>query len=589
MYRLFGKGEKVRIGFVKVVAVLALSIGLLCVGANVAFAATTIKVSPKSGSDAAQVIQEALDKANKKASNKNQYTVKVKPGTYKLGSTLKIRSNTTLDLTAVKLKKIKGNRNMIKVGNAPRDSKKGFAYKNITIIGGNLDNSGTSNTSVVIGHAKNVKLIKVSIHNTKNAHLVEVAGVEGFLVDRCKFYNQKQTKMTGSRTLEALQLDILVKVHMPLYRAEALRTKNVIVRKCTFKNVPRGVGSHTAFLNGHTKDVQILGNKFIGCKNFAIQTRNFLNCTIRGNTITKCSSGIAVESISKEGTYLSSRFSKKYKTPIANQNIEVLDNKIAVKGDDPFYGGENVGIRVSGCELKKKLKKTTQTDAIPKGNYYVSGVTISGNKITTAAHGIRFDDARNSTISDNTISFNGNPKKVKTGFYGIQIFNKSTGNSIINNKVSRFCTNGIFVSTKSSASRIEKNVISNSGKYGIVLLDSSSSVISSNYVSNSGVVGVYVMTNSAVGTISDNTISTVNKGSGISVFDKSKVTEISRNSISSVSDNGVIVQQKSQVGSIVYNSILSAKKYGIYIDAGSIAKSISGNGVSASLKDIVLK
>ena len=577
----------------------ALAVCLVGMSATAAYADTVINVKPKKGADAYKVIQKALDKAHKKASSKKKFTIKVKKGSYRLSHHLSIYSNTTLDLSGVKLKATKRGGHMIKVGASSKDKKKGYAYKNITIKGGDLNNNGNKATALLVAHAKNVKLQNVKVHNSRDAHLMEVAGVSGLVVEKCKFYDQKQNKNTKPLTLEAIQLDILVNNHMKQYRSEVLPTKNVTIKNCTFKNVPRAIGSHTSFLNSYTTNVKILNNTFTNCKNAAVQTRGYLNCLIEGNTIEGTPLGIVIETISEEGTYLASTavkegkvkssVSRKYKKPIANQNIVVRNNIISVKGAEPYFKAENEGIRVSGCLLKKAPKKTSQTDAIPKGDYYASGITIEGNKIVTAAHGVRLDDARNSVVKSNVITFKGDPKKVKKGFYGIQLLNQSTGNNVTGNSVSQFCTNGIFVSAKSSASRIEDNAVKGSGKYGIVVYDSKATRIARNTVTDTGVVGVYIMGNAWAGSIADNTVSRVSGGTGVSVFDNSSVDGIVGNTLTDMAVNGILVQQKSRVGSLTGNAISQVGKYGIYVDALSSVKTLTGNTITSAYRDVVVK
>lgn len=520
-------------------AVAVLSVGLLCFGATAAFADTTIKANPKKGSDAVKVIQKQLDKAHKKATSKNKYIVKVKPGSYKLGGTLKVYSNTTLDLTGVKLKATKKASNMIKVGATPMDKKKGYAYKNITIMGGDLNNAGHGSTCVVIAHAKNVQIKDMKIHNSKNAHLVEVAGTNGFTVDGCQFYDQKQTKKAKVATPEAIQIDILVKKHMKTYRSEVLPMKNVVVKNSSFRNVPRGVGSHTAVLNSPVTNATFQNNTFTDCKSGAIQVLNYQNCTIEGNKIEGAPRGIVVYSVNTKGVFLpstlakegkvKSKVSSKYKKPKADQKIVIRNNSITLKGKDIYAESENEGILVSGFKFAKKLKKNASTDAIPKGDYYVSGVMVEGNTIVSNGQGIRLSNTRNAVVSSNKISFN-NPTS-KTGLcYGIQLTNESTSNQVIANAIVNPKTHGIFLAEGSSATKIESNAISGAGRYGIGVQGSKATLIKGNTIKNAKEIGISVIKSSSVGVVADNILS--NTGSyGIYAKNKSKITSVYGNVI----------------------------------------------------------
>lgn len=446
--------------------VVALCVGTLGLGATTAFAATTVKANPKSGADAYKVIQAQLDKAHAKAKSGNKYTVKVKKGSYKLSGTLRIYSNTTLDLTGVKLKATNKSKNMIKVGDTPLDKKTGYAYKNISIVGGDLNNAGHGCTVIQIGHVKNMSLKKMKIHNTKNAHLVEVAGADGFTVDGCTLYDQVLTKNASVSTPEAIQIDILVKRHMPTYRSEPLACKNIVVKNCTFKNVPRGVGSHTAILNRPMTNIKFLNNTFTKCTSTAIQTLNYQNCTIEGNTINGAPRGIAVYTVFPKGVFFASTLAKEgnvktkissaYRTPAANQNIVIRNNTIKVAGNDVITKTENSGILVYGYHFAKKLTKNAGTDAIPAGNYYASGVTVENNKVDSTGHGIRLVDTRNSVVANNTVSFTKKGSTQGSG-YGIQLIENSTNNQLIGNTVTGSMTRDISIARGSTLSRDEGN------------------------------------------------------------------------------------------------------------------------------------
>ncbi|MEY8460628.1 right-handed parallel beta-helix repeat-containing protein [Eggerthellaceae bacterium 24-137] len=550
--------------FQRAAVLVAMSIALSLALTGVAHAAT-VTVKPKAGQDAYKVIQKQLDKAK---GGKKKMNIVVKPGSYKLSHGLNVYSNTTLTLKGVKLTLSKStSSNLLKIG-ATHDSKKGYAYKNIAIVGGNLNANKSGSTAVKIAHAKNVKLQGVTVRNTVNAHLMEVAGVNGFTVEKCTFKDQVQTKKAKVLTPEAIQIDVLVQRHMPGYRSEDLPMRNVKINKCTFSNVPRGVGSHTAIVNNPVNGIAITNSTFTKIKSTAIQGMNYINCTITGNTIKSAPRGIALYSVFSKGIFLpttavkegkvKSKTSAKYKTPVANQNIVISNNKITVKGTDSISTYMNEGICVSGLNVPKKMKKTADQDPIAKGNYYISGLTVANNTISSVGTGIRLCDVRNASASSNTIAYTGKTAS-KTPYHGVHVTLGSKNVAVVDNVIKASQSNGVYVNENSAASLVARNKIASSGKYGIGIERSTAATIESNSIVSS-------------------------KSSAIVAYNSSRVTSIAKNAISAAGETGLYASLNSTVGSVSSNSITTAKVCGIMANNGSTIKSIENNKISGAGK-----
>ncbi|MEY8460627.1 right-handed parallel beta-helix repeat-containing protein [Eggerthellaceae bacterium 24-137] len=495
-----------------VVAALALaSVGMLA-AASPAFAETVLEVTPMRA-DATPEIRAKLLEARKNATAKNPYVVKVTPGFYTIGSALRLYSNTTLVLEGVNLRLAPlANCNMIRVGD-PSDTQTGYYYKNIRVVGGDLDNTNHQNTCVKLAHAKNLSIEGVTMHNTRSGHLMEVGGVADLTVDGCTFRDQRQA--SGAAIPEALQIDVLNQKHMPSYRSEDLPTKNVVIANCTFSNVPRGIGSHTAVLNRYTKNVVIRNNTFSNLRSDAIRLMNYYDCRIEGNVIKGAPRGIAVymghskgmyfgASLAKEGGMASST-SSAYKAPPKNQHITIRNNTIATSGTDCYYGGANDGIFLCGYSFSRKLTKTVENDAIPKGNYYVSGIKVTNNTIKTRGHGIRLDDARNCTVKGNKITFVGN-RSVKASYHGIYLLSGSNCNTIAGNKIVKVRSHGVFVASKSKGNVVKGNIISASGQYGISVQGAQAKIISKNTIAKSGSHGIVLLDAKGPMTVSSNKV-----------------------------------------------------------------------------------
>lgn len=495
-------------------AVVALAIvGVLCAKAPLAYADTVLEVTP-SQEDPRYDIQVKLNKAQKYATDDNPYIIKVAPGSYTISRTLRLYSNTTLWLEGVSLRlEPTAVSNMIRIGDTPTDDATGYYYRNIKVVGGDLDNTAHSNTCIKIAHAKNVILKNMTIHNARNGHLVEAAGVDGLTIYGCTLRDQIQG--AGAAIPEAIQLDILNQKHMPGYRSEDLPLKNIKITKCTFDNVPRGIGAHTAVLNRYVKNVRIKDNVFTNLKSDAIRLMNFYDCRIERNVIDGAPRGVAVFMGHTKGMYLASSLAREggvqtstssaYKAPPKNQKIVIKNNTITVCGSDRYQPGPSEGIFICGYSFSRALSKTSENDAVPKGNYYASGVTVYGNTIDTKGHGIRLDDARNSSIKNNKITYTGSRSSAGS-YHGIYLLSGSKDNLISSNKIVNARSHGIFLAGKSTATSIKHNTISSPGQYGITTQSSWAKSIYKNTIKRAGSAGIVLTSIKKNMTVSGNKV-----------------------------------------------------------------------------------
>lgn len=604
--------------------------GAFFASAAESYTTLTVSASDIAASSAQSAIQSALKTARDNATASKKYKVVVESGTYTLTNSLHIYSNTYLSLNGVTFTLPSGTQlNMIKVGEAS-DTNSGYYYKNITIDGGIWNGNANSSTLIKICHASNVTLSNAVVQNCSNGHMMEVAGVNGLTVTNCTFKDQLLSAGTESTlTYEAIQLDILVTGHISGYLSEDLINKNITIDSCTFSNVPRGVGSHTAVLNNPMDTITITNNTFSNIKSCAVQLMNCKNCTISSNTVTGAPRGIAVYSYQLSGTYLSSTLAKAsstststpttFQTP-SSSNIVISDNDITVSGTDEYAKYENVGIYAGGLVLASA--KAGSGDKMPAGDYYLTGVTIKNNTVKSVGHGIRLADTRGAKITGNTLTYSGaagsknyaislrensqassiSSNETTSYYRGIFVLSSSastiksnkirsaydngislegaTVTTISSNKISSAGTNGIYVYSSSGVDEIYKNSITSAAKYGIGIEGSSVTKISSNTVEKSASNAVNLIKSSTVGYISSNTINTAGKNA---VFvEASKVTSaINSNTITSPKNNGIYVYNSATVAKINKNSVSSAAKYGIDVEKATATK-IADNTVSKS-------
>lgn len=106
-----------------------------------------------------------------------------------------------------------------------------------------------------MAHATNVKISGVTLSGGGCAHQMEVCAIDGFTVDGCVFKDMEAV-YDGVDKQEALQLDIPCSedVFLNAYQ-DGTVMKNVTIKNCTFSNVPRGLGSHTALLGAYHENI----------------------------------------------------------------------------------------------------------------------------------------------------------------------------------------------------------------------------------------------------------------------------------------------------------------------------------------------
>ena len=502
-----------------------------------------------------KAIQTALNSAHYGASKDNIYRVVVEPGSYNLRSVLHVYSNTTLSLYHVTLvRDTEAMANMIRTGDdTPSDQgASGYgANVNITIEGGTLDGNGTSNTMVKVTHASNFLMTGTELCNLRNAHMMEVAAVDGFKVTSCSFKNQ--TLDVGGVGYEAIQLDIPKDGHIIGCRSEALNLKNVHIEGCFFTNCPRGIGTHTQILNLPMENITITNNTFSKMTSAAIQGENWKRVRITNNRISETPRAIAIYAVlgSAEGGFRASVLAKEggiatdvsdgYQKPY-NADIQISGNLITDCGTvrDVYASYDPQAIFVAGKLFKSNVKVHPDgSGGYPKGDYYINGVTIRSNSINTAGHGIYLENVRNAVVDNNGIKSAKNTITDKTAcpLTGLIVnFNSISGNSIT---ASSF--HGMELA-KSAMKKISDNVISGVAKDGIILEASSKCTgsISGNIITKASRYGLNLRPKCEGGDVSGNIIYGCGEGGitwdtrytslGNNYFSLAEISSISLNS-----------------------------------------------------------
>lgn len=501
----------------------------------------TVTAEEIESSGACGAIQAALNTAQSLPAGAS-LKVTVEPGSYDLNGGLVIYGNTCLSLYGVTLTRGGTTQNMLRVSGYTPDGTwaEGYCFSDITVQGGTFDGDGTSNTMIKVAHAQNFTMKDVALRNLRNAHMMEVGGVDGFTVTGCTFTDQVLTP--GEDGYEVIQLDILESGHLRECRPEDLAIKNVLIENCAFTNCPRGVGSHTAVVNHPLDTVTIRNNTFTDMTSVAIQTLDWVNCTITGNVIDNCPRAIAYYALMNQGdgSYLASTLaaqgdtaahvSDSYQAHSSNALIacNTIKNCGALKDNYATYeclGISAIGSRVTGTVSGKPSK----------GDYFCDGVTIRDNLIDVRGNGIRVEYAKNVTVEGNVIHCTKNTVK-PANYYGIVCRNEVSATKLLKNYISNAEVNGIYVKD-SKLTSVSLNEIVTTGKYGVGIESSTVETVSNNDVSGTANHGVMVCKTSTVSkTLSQNRIQKA-KADGIHIDKDCTVKLAEKNTTLSCSGN----------------------------------------------------
>lgn len=466
--------------------------------------AQTIKEIPvvyETGGSVGKQIQKALDTALEDPSGQTQYIVSLPAGTYQLDTLLKVHSNTTIKMNGCTLIR-QTDKTMLRIGLEDVSYSGYNGQHDIRIEGGTFDGNGkdlkSSASPIRMGHGRNISFENVTVSNVYNSHHVELAGCENVSFENCEFKDFNGKGVNGGNN-EALQFDILHNAsHFPKYPGfDDTPCQNVVVNNCRFKNLQRGLGTHSAVAGSYFNNMKFTNNHFEDIKGYAIIATAYKASEISNNTIEDCGAGILFRNMVQG-------YNNMY-TPINGQvnldndaNSVISDNVIRVK--DYKYATTAYGISLYGEILKSKKKNA------PKGNYTLENVTVANNTITmnNSGYGIWLQTANNCLIDNNTVNMDiagnvagkGNSDCIRlVKSKKITISNNAFNQKKNNKKTNKAC--GIVITTGSNA-KVANNTIQNSPKDGIFVVSKSSADINSNTIKKTGRYGVFASEKSTV-------------------------------------------------------------------------------------------
>lgn len=516
----------------KCIKSLILVIGLVFIGSINANAETkTINITITKPQDAGKEIQDCLDQAKEDATGNTKYVFNFPAGEYILSDTLlKVYSYSTLNMTGCTLKRVgvdKGTdkkwKSMLRIGNATGEEEGdpsdlgayGYnGYHDITINGGTFDGNGTaaaaanagSSSMLRFGHGSNLTFNNVTFKNIYDNHHIEFAACKGITIKNCVFegFVPKKGK-TGTKAVnyannEALQFDIMHnKSHFTKYPYyDDTPCKDIIVDGCTFTNLQRGLGTHSAVAGSYFTNISFTNNTFTNISGYAITATNFKNAVIKGNNISDCGAGIIFRSMVQSHDTFYSPLSGSF--TVDHDAASVIENNTIKLTDKKYTNANPYGILLYGEVVKKDIPNDDGKDKVPAGDYTLYGVKVNNNTITmkNGGYGIWLQSTNTCDVTNNAVTMdvpasasgkgNCDPTRLVKS-KNINIKNNSFVIKKNNKKTKKAC--GIVVTTNSSAT-IESNTIKNAPKDGIFVVTSSSATVKKNTINKTGRYGLNV-------------------------------------------------------------------------------------------------
>lgn len=341
----------------------------------------------------------------------------------------------------------------------PGSSASGYYYRNITIQGGiwdgNVRSKDTGFCTFKVNHSQNVKFLNMTIQNDLEGHMIEAGAVNGLTISRVNFKNHKcyfkahKNKNDYYEHEEALQLDVNLYETTAIGKYDKYQNKNVTVDRCNFTNLGRGIGSHNSIDGCYFTNMKFTNNTFKNIKSYAIGAINYRNSKIQNNKILNCGSGILFVNSKPNytgytGTYVVNNWNLKVNT--SKDNSIISDNTITInrpksKDSRALYINGN---KISKPAIYKKglnsANRLSGYQGYLKGDHRINGLTITKNNITVKnMTAVFYKGIRNSTFSNNNITFNGNQKSDHYGLTMDSVPDQPNENVTVNgNKIKNF-------------------------------------------------------------------------------------------------------------------------------------------------------
>lgn len=284
---------------------------------------------------------------------------------------------------------------------------------NIIIDGGGIIDMNAlghsqAGTVVQFGHCKNIIVRDITFKNICCDHAIEFCGVDGFIMDNCKFVNYIDTVNDGSKSAkEAIQIDYCGIGHGGGGVQDNTPSKNGIIKNCIFTkdsdeytHFPTAIGSHGADTLTKPMENIIIESNVIECANtygitaFYWSNSKIINNIVRGNTtgmginINKTFMSEINNNIIENFTDGVGCYSTSYNIKITNNTINTIQ-KHGIHYSSSSYNGVISNNIITDVNL---INETYSAIAVAGASDtdYVQNVIIANNTIMSNNGGIAY-------------------------------------------------------------------------------------------------------------------------------------------------------------------------------------------------------
>jgi hypothetical protein len=423
--------------------------------------------------DAAPLVQALLNAARDAGGG----WVVIPPGTYLIGSTLRIYSDTRLTLSPGARFKRGVAGTLLLNGDADQALGGWTGQSRILIEGGVWDMQGTTSgltdpaMCISIGHASDITIRDIEVRDVSGYHAIELNSTKRGIVRDCRFLGYVDNTSDHSRGFsEAVQID-LAKGSAEFGGFgpyDNTVCEDILVEGCYFGASgtsgtgawPRGIGSHSTTIGVWHRRVRIIGCTFDGITQYGIVPYSYEDCTIVGNTFMTCGSGVRVRAvIVGDGTTVDTQDTSGHQTGAGQtmRNITVTGNTFrdGQGYDDPIvvYGEPSGGVFNITIADNAIDGSTSSQNGIRV--YNTSRAAVTGNTINNVS-GTAIS-TENLTESNITGNVNYNP-----GANGITVVT-STYINVTGNNIREPDNNGILVQAGSDV-HVLNNFVKSPGR-----------------------------------------------------------------------------------------------------------------------------